>query len=154
MLEAFQRAYAAKAFPVDKPCPVSLSVIEHYLQILIPAFKCNLVWQSTSSTIADVVPSLMVIISKWQRMEVTGTYKLLCNLLVSAFKQKFQFELNSPIYNVASILLVSNLKNWFKRADCAEFRKKGFENIASGFLEKKKSNNLIILIDLPVPLQD
>jgi len=32
---AFQRAYAAKAFPVDKP--LSLSGIEHYLQILIPA---------------------------------------------------------------------------------------------------------------------
>jgi len=110
---------------------------------LTPAFKSNLVWQKTSSTIADIVPNLMVIISKWNRMEVTGTYKLLCNLLVAAFKKKFEFELNSPIYNVASILLVSNLKHWFKRADCVEFRRTGLDNIvpvATGFLERKKSN--------------
>ena len=41
MLLAFQRAYKKKAFSADKPCPVSLEVIEKYIQILKPAFIFN-----------------------------------------------------------------------------------------------------------------
>jgi len=51
MLEAFQIAYLKNTFPADKPCPVSLSLIEHYMQILQPAFQFNFIMQKTSSTI-------------------------------------------------------------------------------------------------------
>ena len=73
-------------------------------------------------------------------MELTGTYKLLCNLLIIAFNKKFQYEKESSIYNVVSILNVSKFKNWLLRADCQDFRRVGLENIAqvaTSFLKPK-----------------
>jgi len=77
---------------------------------------------------------------KWNRMELTGTYKLLCNLLIVAFDKKIQYERESPIYNVASILNVSKFKNWLLRADYQDFRRVILENtaqIATSFFKTK-----------------
>jgi hypothetical protein len=82
LLECFHKAYCRQLFNNDFKCPVSLEVIEQYLQILLPAFQFNLIMQKTSSTIADVLPCLQVILSKWSRFNVTGTYKDLCNSLI------------------------------------------------------------------------
>ena len=94
MLEAFQRAYIRNVFPAEKPCPVPLKTIEMYMQILMLAFKFNLLIQKTSITIADVVPNFLMMLSKWNRMEVGGNYRLLCDSLTNAFKNKFNYELN------------------------------------------------------------
>ena len=139
MLEAFQKAYLRNALPVDKPCPISLKTIECYMQILSPAFKFSLLMQKTSSTIADVVPNVLIMLSKWNRMEVVGNYRKLCDLLIKAFNHKFEFELNSEIYSVASLFNVSKLNCWLERKDCEAFRKLAFDNIVSvavSFLEK------------------
>lgn len=140
MLESFQKAYLRKAFADDNPCPVKLETIELYMQILLPAFKFNLVMQKTSCSIADVVPNLLIMISKWNRMELTGVYKNLCNLLIAAFKHKFAYEMNSTVYSVASLINVSKLSAWLSRNDCIQFRQLGIQSVvpvAISFLEKK-----------------
>jgi hypothetical protein len=92
------------AFAAESPCPVSLQVIETYIQILKPAYEFNLVMQKTESTIGDVVPSLMIIISKWRRFAVGAPYASLCKLLIKSFEHKFNYELNSDIYKVWLLL--------------------------------------------------
>ncbi|CAF1132277.1 unnamed protein product, partial [Brachionus calyciflorus] len=57
ILESFQKAILRDAFPRDKLCPVSLEIIETYLQILLPAFQMNLIMQKSKSTIAYILPT-------------------------------------------------------------------------------------------------
>lgn len=93
MLEAFKRAHNKNALLLDKPCPVTLEVIEKYMQVLQPAFHFTTLMQYTKSSISIVVPSVLNLISKWNRMEVTGSYRKLCDLLTVGFKRKFSHEL-------------------------------------------------------------
>ncbi|CAF0789124.1 unnamed protein product [Brachionus calyciflorus] len=144
MLESFQKAILRDAFPRDKPCPVSLEIIETYLQILLPAFQMNLIIKKSKSTTADIFPTLNIILSKWNRMNVEGNYRVLCNNLISAFKHKFKDELNSSIYKVASLLNISKLKTWIQRPDCSDFRSDGLRDlclVAINFLKVEKSKN-------------
>ena len=48
MLAAFQKAYKRDAFHENNLCPISLEVIECYMQILLPAFNFNLIMQKNS----------------------------------------------------------------------------------------------------------
>ena len=144
MLAAFQKAYKRDAFHENNPCPISLEVIECYMQILLPAFNFNLIMQKNSSTIADVLPNIMILISKLTRMDVSGNYKSLCNYLISAFKHKFKYELNSNVYSVASLLNVSKLNLWIKRSDCAKIRRSAIENliiVAQNVLNEKETTS-------------
>ena len=104
LLDFFHNAYSTGVFSETFKCPASLEVIEKYLQILLPAFQFNLIMQKNSSTIADVMPMLNILISKWTRFEISGPYKDLCNSLIKAFKHKFKFEMESNVYAVASLL--------------------------------------------------
>jgi hypothetical protein len=113
LLLSFKKTYDRNAFAEDNPCPISQAVVEKYLQILQPAYEFNLVMQRTKSTISDVIPSLKIMISKWKRMNVSGVYRNLCNLLISAFEYKFQYEVNSNVYHVATVLDSSMLNNWY-----------------------------------------
>ena len=72
-----------------------------------------------------MVPNLLIMISKWNRMELTGVYKNICNLLIAAFKHKFAYEMNSTVYSVASLINVSKLSAWLSRNDCIQFRQLG-----------------------------
>jgi hypothetical protein len=144
MLESFHKAYLRNVFSNELSCPVSFEVIEIYLQILLPAFQfnfVNFVMQQTKSTIADVLPTLYIMLSKWKRMEMTGNYKSLCNNLIFSFKQKFKNEIESSVYTVASLLNVSKLHAWISQLDCLDIRKNSLSNIlnvAKSFLAKKK----------------
>ena len=77
--------------------PVSRERIEKYVQILLPAYKFNLIMEQNSATIGDVLPALFIMISQWKRFDVTCSYKRLCLLLVSAFQKKFDFEIKSNV---------------------------------------------------------
>ena len=103
MLEAFQRAYSRNAFPEEKPCPVSLEVIEKYMQILLPAFNFTTMMQGTTTTISRVVPRVLIVLSQWNRMEVTSSYRKLCDLLIVGFNRKFEHELNDPMWLLCSM---------------------------------------------------
>ena len=64
LLDCFHKAYIRGLFTSEFKCPISLEEIEFYLQILLPAFQFNLIMQKTRSTIADVLPTLVIMISK------------------------------------------------------------------------------------------
>jgi hypothetical protein len=101
--------------------------------------------QFTKQTIGHVVPVVLNLISQWNRMTVTNTYRKLCDLLIIGFQRKFAHEINSPVYAVASLFVVSKLKCWLKRTDSLEFRDLGAKNItqvAMSFLAKKNKVNL------------
>jgi len=149
MLEAFQRASKKGAVSMQnaKPFPVKLDVIEKYMQILQPAFEFNAFMQYTKSSIAVVVPNVLTLISKWERMKVTNTYRRLCDLLILGFKRKFDYELNSPIYSVASLFNVSNWSAWLNRSYCVKMRKQAFDSIvqvAISFLKEKTQEENVI----------
>lgn len=129
MLYSFYKAYKKNSFPVKLPCPVSLLVIEKYLLILLPAYQFNLIMQSSLSSIAEVVPSLMIMLSRWKRLQVDGVYKSLCNYLVQSFTHKFEYELHSPVYQVASLLNTSKIRYWYKRPDCIAIRRSAIEKL-------------------------
>ena len=71
----------------------------------------------------------MIMISKWMRIDVPHKYMQLTNNLIKAFKHKFKFEINSPIYCVASLFNVSKLHQRQFRSDCDSLRKMAIENI-------------------------
>ena len=56
--------------------------IEIYMQILQPAFNFNMHMQKTTSTIAEVVPSLIRMIEIWTLLDVDENYELLCEDLI------------------------------------------------------------------------
>ena len=47
---------------------------------------------------------------------VTGNYGRLRDLLIKSLKKKFQYELSSDVYLVASLFLTSKLHMWYKRS--------------------------------------
>ena len=96
--------------------------------------------QKDKSSIADVLPTLIITNSKWNRMKVTGIYKSLFNYLVDAMKYKFKYEKNSNYYCVASLFNISKLHIWAKRTDCKFIRDSVISNLvttAELFLEKE-----------------
>jgi hypothetical protein len=128
-MQSFHKAYKRNAFSTSNPCPVSFDIIEKYMQILLPAFQFNLIMQQTQSSIGDVIPALKIIISKWRRFNFSGVYKDLCMKLVQSFEAKFQYELNSHVYQVASLLETNKLRVWLNREDCADIRTSAFANV-------------------------
>ena len=128
MLDSFYRAYQADAFDEGNPCPVKFEKIQKYLLILLPAYQFYLIMQKDKSSIADVLPSLEIMLSKWAGMELYGEYNVLRNHLIAAFKHKFSYEIKSSIYSVAAfkylqLLNISKFNIWYDRKDCLYIRK-------------------------------
>jgi hypothetical protein len=78
--------------------------------------------QKDKSSIAEELPSLEIMLSKWTRMDLFGEYNVLRNNIISAFEHKFSYEIKSNIFNVASLLNISKLKLWYNRKDCLSIR--------------------------------
>ena len=89
MLKSFHKTYLKDAFPTENPCPISFEVIETYLQILYPAYQFNLIMQKKISTLADVIPTLMIMFSKWKSI------RLLVNINHSAIYSFLLLNSNS-----------------------------------------------------------
>jgi hypothetical protein len=64
MLESFVFAFEKRLLVGDNTCPFQRKTIETYLQILKPAYDFTMVSQFRNSTIGDVVPCLMMALSK------------------------------------------------------------------------------------------
>jgi hypothetical protein len=96
--------------------------------------------QKDKSSIAEVLPSLEKMLSKWTRMDLFGEYNVLRNNLIAAFKHKFSYEIKSNIYNVASLLNISKLKLWYNRKDCLSIRQFAHLNLIQvrNLFDKKK----------------
>jgi hypothetical protein len=76
--------------------------------------------QKNESKIGDVILALKIVISKWRRFNCRGVYRNLCDYLVQAFLFKFEYELNSNVNHVATLLNTSKLRIWYARADFAD----------------------------------
>lgn len=100
MLEAVKRAYDKNAITEENQCPVGLETIETYLQILAPAYRVSVGLQKTSSTIADIIPSVQGMIRSWKTFVLSGDPKRLCRLLIITTENKFKEELESNIHKV------------------------------------------------------
>ncbi len=101
MLESVKKAFDRNAFQeANVHLPVQISTIETYLQILLQSYLTNVGMQTNSSSIADVIPSVIRMIYVWEYMDLNQDSRLFCNYLLQCLKGKFNFELNSPIYQV------------------------------------------------------
>ncbi len=131
LLHSFYKAYKRNAFSSENPCPIALEEIEKYMQILLPAYQFNLVMQKNDATIGDVIPAVKIIISKWSRFNCTGAYQDLCNNLIKQFNHKFDYELNSNVYRVASLMNTHKIWLWYTRPDCDAIRTAAMASIYS-----------------------
>jgi hypothetical protein len=88
-------------------------MVELYLQILLPAYRFIIGFQRTKANIAEVVPSLLVLFSIWNRLARNKRFKCICLKMIESFKLKFDYELKSNVYLVAALLNPSKLSIWY-----------------------------------------
>ena len=118
------------------------------MRILLPAFQFNLAMQYSTYSICEVLPYLNIMLSKWARMNVPPRYENLCKNLIDAFKHKFHYELNSPVYQVGALLNVSKLPSWISRNDCQTLKKQAINQltlVAKDFLKERLSRSQSIV---------
>ena len=82
-------------------CPFTISEIDLYLQILLPAYNINLIFQKTNSCIGDVLPFVVKLKTLWSRLDINIYQREFCYFLVSFLQKKFDTELKSDIYRVS-----------------------------------------------------
>jgi hypothetical protein len=141
MLVSIKKAYEREA--LTSSCPVDIAKIDVYIQILKPAYKFSILLQRNNSSIADVGPNLLFMFNKWNKFVVDASQKSLCKLLIDYHIYKFDFELNSRIYRVASILNVAKLHLWFKQDFAQPYvasALKAIQKVALKFLRTNKND--------------
>jgi hypothetical protein len=103
--KAFERNAIASVYREHQlKCPLSLKIVNDYIEVLKPAYKFNIRMQSNTATISDVIPYLLKMFCYWNKQiksdTVTASCKKLCRLLIKDFKDRFDYELNSILYQV------------------------------------------------------
>jgi hypothetical protein len=103
--KAFEKKAIKEVYLKNKlQCPLSLKVINNYIEVLKPAYRFNIRMQTNSITISDVIPQLLRSIGDWNVLinssKTTISCKKMCKLLISEFTERFDYELNSMIYKV------------------------------------------------------
>jgi predicted DNA-binding ribbon-helix-helix protein len=79
----------------------------------MPAYQFSLLLQMSNTHIGEFFSGLLWLFSTWKSMRVRGDAHTLKLNLIAAFKQKFNYELESKFYRVAALLHVSQLQNWY-----------------------------------------
>jgi hypothetical protein len=115
MLNSFYKAYLRKCFNDEMKCPVSITKIEFYLKLLLPAYRFSLVYQRNKSHIGDVLPGLLLLIEQYKSLGKKRGAGIFCSTFIKYLKKKFHYELNAPIYAIAALLNVSSLHMWYKK---------------------------------------
>jgi hypothetical protein len=77
-----------------------LQTIETYHQILAPAYRVSLGFQKNSTSIAETIPYVLMLIERWKKLDLPAVPMKLCQLLIACVKNKFNSEINSPTYQV------------------------------------------------------
>jgi hypothetical protein len=135
MIMSFIKANKAGVFTDEHECPYSIDDLSIYFQILYPLYKMNLVFQCTDSSIAEVVPLILLTIhGLLERMDLQDPAAEFRDLLVHHLKAKFNYELNSKCYNIAAILKTSKLHTWIGRSFGREYFKKALNEISEVYL--------------------
>ena len=118
---------------------------------LFSGYKMEIPCAKTFSTtiLSDVFEKVMI--SKWDRMHVPPKFRALCTNLINAFNHKFNYEINSPVYQVACLLNVKKLKIWFDREDCQVLKRNGIDkmiDVANNFLSSKHKRSQSFASDI------
>jgi hypothetical protein len=98
--------------------------------------------QKNASSIGNVNVSLILMFDERDTMVLNGEQTRLCELLINAHKKKFQFELNSNVYKVASILNVSDLYIWYKSRLFKDYVSSALSSLTSVIYEINEQSNL------------
>ncbi|RNA28431.1 hypothetical protein BpHYR1_011081 [Brachionus plicatilis] len=134
---AFLMAYDKELFNEeneDLTCPLSLKEVETYLQILRPAYRFSLTFQNSFSSISHLIPSLKRIFFSWENMDLEHEFERLAILLVVCFKEKFKYELESEIYQAATVLNLALVKSWIEEEFCQNLVRKGLHSLKLVYL--------------------
>jgi hypothetical protein len=120
-----------------------IHTIRTYLNIL-KAYLAML--QSNESCIEDLLPTLFNIIEVYESKEKSHNSEQLhlCALIADSLKSKFDYEINSEIYYVASILSTSKIQFWIANKYSNTIIQKGLKNllpVAMKFLFKAEEAN-------------
>jgi hypothetical protein len=149
MLVSIKRAHEKKTFDENYKCLYTLEVVEKYIQVLQPAYRYSLFMQQTDAPIGDVIPALLIMLQELEKLKINGTavsgsFKSLRDLLVKSFRKKFNYELNSQVYLVASLFSVTKLHLWHNRSFSKEYALKAIESIEEVLLKFIQINNRAI----------
>ena len=83
----------------------------------MPIYKLSLYHQRNSTTIAQTIPSIKILILKYQKLAKDRKKSQFCLSLIKNLEKKFEYELDSNTYAVASLLDVGNIKDWAWKCD-------------------------------------
>jgi hypothetical protein len=83
--------------------------------------------QRSTTTIGEVVPTLLFSMSVWKKLAVKPSFKTLCNTMITCFKDKFKFELESDYYAAAALLNTSSLQVWANKTWGRDYAAKAYE---------------------------
>ena len=112
LIFSYYKGYVKGIFNDDYKCPVSKSQLEFYLTLLMPSYKFSLYHQRNNSNIGHTVPSVELLIAKYEKLSKDPKKKQFCNNIIKNFKHKFKFELDSNIYAAATLLDIGKIKDW------------------------------------------
>ena len=118
-------------------CPLTLEKVEFYLQILLPSYRFSIGFQRTKSIIGEVLPAVLLLCNTYAKLATNIEFQPICLTMIESFKYKFDYELNSNIYLVATLLNTSKLNIWYWKTFSESFATKAKEqliNFASGFI--------------------
>ena len=89
---------------ISSKLPVSIDVINSYLKILKPGYLVNIYLQRNTSSIAEIIPAISKLINNWENLlnkeNVSSSCKNFCKFLIQEFKTRFNYELESELYQV------------------------------------------------------
>lgn len=83
VLESILRAYEKDAIDSNNPehqLPIPIQVIENYMNVLKPVYLCNVGFQSNNAKISNVIPSLLKLIYKLEKLKTSLQGKMLVTL--------------------------------------------------------------------------
>jgi hypothetical protein len=66
-------------FTDEIKCSITLAEIEFYIEILLPAYRFTLLHQRNSANIAEVVPTLQMLIKKYEQFAVDNILRVTIN---------------------------------------------------------------------------
>jgi hypothetical protein len=133
VLESVKRAYDRGAFAGELSCPIPLAKIEAYIKVLRPAYELSTTLQLDSSSICDVVPSLVNLMTYWDTLVVPEEPKALCYKLLAIIKIKFKYELSSPCYKAAPILKIASVKWWMDKPHGKKIISEGLHSLKAAY---------------------
>jgi hypothetical protein len=120
MLISMLKSYKKNLFDDTHTCPVSQSIIEKVLRILLPLYLVTNDIQSDNSSISIVLPTLLILVHEnLSRMVFEADDEHLQDFrdyLVYYINLKFSHEFQSNVYQVAALLNVGKLSGWRDRS--------------------------------------